>query len=96
VATALIRGIFIATSLHQDASLSLWRCFHGREKHACERENKTGSLLWLPSDMTAELVKEFEPARGVMPVALASTQRISAAEEMAETILYLASKPRWY
>jgi hypothetical protein len=60
------------------------------------RENRTGSLLWLPSDMTAELIKEFEPARGVMPEALASAQRISAAEEMAGTILYLASKARWY
>jgi NAD(P)-dependent dehydrogenase (short-subunit alcohol dehydrogenase family) len=46
--------------------------------------------------MTAELIKEFEPARGVMPEALASAQRISAAEEMAGTILYLASKATWY
>ncbi|KAE9370515.1 short chain dehydrogenase/reductase [Stipitochalara longipes BDJ] len=51
---------------------------------------------WFPSRITAKLIKEFEPAGGLMPKALVPAQRIGAEEEMAGTILYLASKAGGY
>jgi len=51
---------------------------------------------WFPSRITVDLVQEFEPAGGVMPKALVPAQRIGAEEEMAGTILYLASKAGGY
>lgn len=68
----------------------------GEGRATCIRSNTIDSLLGFPSRITAELVQEFEPVGGVMPKSLVPAQRIGAEEEMAGTILYLASKAGGY
>lgn len=49
-----------------------------------------------PSDMTGAVQKAWEHTEGVMPRSLVPQQRMGAEEEMAGTILYLASKAGAY
>lgn len=51
---------------------------------------------WFPTDMTAAVQKAHEKTDGVMPRALVPQQRMGKEEEMAGTILYLASKAGGY
>lgn len=46
--------------------------------------------------MTAPLSKNFESTGGVMPRSLVPGQRMGSQEEMAGTILYLASRAGGY
>lgn len=46
--------------------------------------------------MTSGLVKNFEPSGGVMPKEMVPQERMGNAEEMAGTMLYLASKAGGY
>ncbi len=47
---------------------------------------------WFPSDMTTAVQKAWEPTGGVMPRELVPQQRMGNEEELAGTVLYLASK----
>ena len=47
-----------------------------------------------PTDMTAVLTKSYEATDGVMPRELVPQQRMGNEEELAGSILYLASKVR--
>lgn len=51
---------------------------------------------WFPSDMTTAVKKAFEETDGVMPRTLVPQQRMGNEEEMAGTVLYLASKAGGY
>lgn len=53
-------------------------------------------MLGFPSDMSAPVQKMFEGAGGQMPRTLVPQQRMGTEEEMAGTILYLASKAGGY
>ena len=56
-------------------------------------------LTWnegFPSDMTTAVSKRFEATNGVMPIDLVPRQRMGNEEELAGTILYLASKAGGY
>ena len=47
-----------------------------------------------PSDMTAAVSKAWEATGGVMPKELVPQQRMGNEDELAGTVLYLASKVR--
>lgn len=47
-----------------------------------------------PTDMTAPLSKNFEATNGVMPKELVPQERMGNEEELAGSIIYLASKVR--
>lgn len=49
-----------------------------------------------PSRITARLIEEFEPTGGVVPKSMSPAERFGVEEEMAGTILYLASKAGGY
>jgi NAD(P)-dependent dehydrogenase (short-subunit alcohol dehydrogenase family) len=49
-----------------------------------------------PSDMSANVAKQFEGSNGVMPRELVPQQRMGNEDELAGTILYLASKAGGY
>jgi hypothetical protein len=49
-----------------------------------------------PTDMTIPVTKAWEHTGGVMPRTLVPAQRMGAAEELAGTVLYLASKAGGY
>ena len=49
-----------------------------------------------PTDMTTPVTKAWEHTNGVMPRTLVPAQRMGAADELAGTILYLASKAGGY
>ncbi|KAI7328746.1 hypothetical protein KC315_g6513 [Hortaea werneckii] len=51
---------------------------------------------WFPTDMTTAVSKQWESTGGVMPRELVPQQRMGNQEEMAGTILYLASKAGGY
>ncbi|KAI6836951.1 hypothetical protein KC340_g1379 [Hortaea werneckii] len=51
---------------------------------------------WFPTDMTTGVSKQWESTGGVMPRELVPQQRMGNQEEMAGTILYLASKAGGY
>lgn len=51
---------------------------------------------WFPSDMTTAVSKAWEETGGVMPKTLVPQQRMGNEDEMAGTILYLASKAGGY
>ncbi|KAK6436740.1 hypothetical protein LTR95_007064 [Oleoguttula sp. CCFEE 5521] len=51
---------------------------------------------WFPSDMTAPVSKAWEHTDGVMPKTLVPEQRMGAEEEMAGTVLWMASKAGAY
>ena len=51
---------------------------------------------WFPSDMTTAVSKAFEETDGVMPRTLVPQQRMGTEEELAGTVLYLASKAGGY
>ncbi|KAK5137211.1 hypothetical protein LTR08_000716 [Meristemomyces frigidus] len=51
---------------------------------------------WFPSDMTAAVSKQYEGTGGVMPRELVPRQRMGVEEEMAGTVLYLASRAGGY
>ena len=51
---------------------------------------------WFPSDMTTAVSKQWEYTGGVMPKTLVPQQRMGMEEEMAGTVLYLASKAGGY
>ena len=57
---------------------------------------ETDTHLGFPSDMTQFVKRQWEPTGGVMPRTLVPQQRMGAEEEMAGTILYLASKAGAY
>ena len=50
------------------------------------------SFTGFPTDMTAAVSKAWESTGGVLPRELVPQQRMGNAEELAGTILYLASK----
>ena len=52
--------------------------------------------IGFPSDMTAPVTKAWEHTGGVMPRTLVPAQRMGVEEEMAGTILYLASRAGGY
>lgn len=52
--------------------------------------------LGFPSDMTSFVTKTWEHTGGVMPRTLVPAQRMGVAEELAGTVLYLASKAGGY
>lgn len=54
------------------------------------------SSLGFPTDMTTAVTKMWEHTGGVMPRTLVPAQRMGAEEEMAGTVLYLASKAGGY
>ena len=49
-----------------------------------------------PSDMTTFVTKAWEHTGGVMPKTLVPAQRMGVADELAGTVLYLASKAGGY
>jgi len=49
-----------------------------------------------PSDMTTGVAKQWEHTGGVMPRELVPRQRMGNEEELAGTVLYLASKAGGY
>lgn len=49
-----------------------------------------------PTDMTVPVTKMWEHTGGVMPRTLVPAQRMGAEEEMAGTVLYLASRAGGY
>lgn len=51
---------------------------------------------YFASEMTAGVVQNFEQTGGVMPRSLVPRQRMGSEEEMAGTVLYLASKAGGY
>lgn len=51
---------------------------------------------WFPTDMTVPVTKAWEHTGGVMPRTLVPAQRMGAADELAGTVLYLASKAGGY
>ncbi|KAM0719327.1 hypothetical protein Q7P37_005232 [Cladosporium fusiforme] len=51
---------------------------------------------WFPTDMTVPVTKMWEHTGGVMPRTLVPAQRMGAEEEMAGTVLYLASRAGGY
>ncbi|KAH9841260.1 Enoyl-(Acyl carrier protein) reductase [Teratosphaeria destructans] len=51
---------------------------------------------WFPTDMTTTVAKQFEDTGGVMPKELVPRQRMGNDEELAGTVLYLASKAGGY
>lgn len=51
---------------------------------------------WFPSDMTTAVTKKFEKDGGAIPRTLVPRQRMGTEEEMAGTVLYLASKAGGY
>ncbi|GAB1726856.1 hypothetical protein NU195Hw_g6980t1 [Hortaea werneckii] len=51
---------------------------------------------WFPTDMTTAVSKQWESTGGVMPRELVPQQRMGNQDEMAGTILYLASKAGGY
>ncbi|KXL44792.1 hypothetical protein M433DRAFT_149600 [Acidomyces richmondensis BFW] len=51
---------------------------------------------WFPSDMTTAVTKQWEHTGGVMPRELVPRQRMGNEEELAGTVLYLASKAGGY
>ncbi|CAK4034428.1 Rhamnolipids biosynthesis 3-oxoacyl-[acyl-carrier- ] reductase [Lecanosticta acicola] len=51
---------------------------------------------WFPSDMTSAVQKTYEESGGVMPKSLVPRQRMGNEEELAGTVLYLASKAGGY
>jgi len=52
--------------------------------------------LGFPSDMTTPVTKAWEHTGGVMPRTLVPAQRMGVEEEMAGTVLYLASRAGGY
>ncbi|RMY77378.1 hypothetical protein D0863_01359 [Hortaea werneckii] len=56
----------------------------------------TDSFVGFPTDMTTAVSKQWESTGGVMPRELVPQQRMGNQEEMAGTILYLASKAGGY
>lgn len=52
--------------------------------------------IGFPSDMTTAVAKQYEGTGGVMPRELVPRQRMGVEDEMAGTILYLASKAGGY
>ncbi|KAK4548826.1 hypothetical protein LTR36_008599 [Oleoguttula mirabilis] len=51
---------------------------------------------WFPSDMTTAVSKQYEETGGVMPRELVPRQRMGVEDEMAGTVLYLASRAGGY
>lgn len=51
---------------------------------------------WFPSDMTTSVTKAWEHTDGVMPRSLVPGQRMGREEELAGTVLYLASRAGGY
>lgn len=51
---------------------------------------------WFPSEMTGPVIKAWEPKGGVMPRSLVPQQRMGNQDEMAGTVLYLASRAGGY
>lgn len=49
-----------------------------------------------PTDMTTFVTKAWEHTGGVMPKTLVPAQRMGVADELAGTVLYLASKAGGY
>jgi NAD(P)-dependent dehydrogenase (short-subunit alcohol dehydrogenase family) len=56
----------------------------------------TRFIIGFPTDMTIPVTKAWEHTGGVMPRTLVPAQRMGAAEELAGTVLYLASKAGGY
>ena len=54
------------------------------------------SFEGFPTDMTVPVTKAWEHTGGVMPRTLVPAQRMGAADELAGTVLYLASKAGGY
>jgi NAD(P)-dependent dehydrogenase (short-subunit alcohol dehydrogenase family) len=61
-----------------------------------ETLTNTFSSLGFPSDMTTPVTKAWEHTGGVMPRTLVPAQRMGNEEEMAGTVLYLASRAGGY
>lgn len=69
-------------------------------KRLAEREKHASLTIFFnpgfPSDMTTPVTKAWEHTGGVMPRSLVPAQRMGVEEEMAGTVLYLASRAGGY
>lgn len=68
---------------------------------ACPCGNHSDPVLMVsfegfPTDMTVPVTKAWEHTGGVMPRTLVPAQRMGAADELAGTVLYLASRAGGY
>ena len=63
-----------------------------------ERRDSVSLTIFLgfPSDMTTPVTKAWEHTGGVMPRTLVPAQRMGVEDEMAGTVLYLASRAGGY